>query len=632
MPPKRLKEFFSNDLVIGLLLLIVFLLTNGYIYGWDDQHLEIPHLKSLIDSSLYPGDYYVQTLKKNFPSYFYHLLARVITIDQIPAVYFILYLFSRYFMFFWMYKLWHFISKDKFSAVVCVLSSILVLRVDEFLYRSFSHQEFSLGIVMMGIYFFYKERFILSALILGLVANFHAIYPLFIMIYMGAYLLLNVKKYGPGKFIKTCLMFGLAAFPFIYGIIKKNIENLIPPDSGLLDHWMDLYYIACPQNFIFQEIRIENLFTDLNATFKITSKYFILIGLYLLNFLFSEDFRKDKKIHIISGCAVLLLMVSFVFNYITPDLFMIDLNLIRNIQYLQFFLFGYVTLLAINESRRGNPAVVFLVVMMFALLRFKDAITLHAIVFLIFLFWIRSLWPPARTAKKILFSLSAVILSLLTIDIIHLFRKSTFSHDTKLTIYAAIILLILTLAVQFFFKGIRHSAGLRNVCILIPLLTVFIQYIQFHREYLEITKNGPGLWQLQRNWIDMQKYVKANTPKDALLLVPYDTEMGGFRIHGERTIVCDYRDVGLIGFDYRAAVEWQKRKKDIEPFKVLTNENIEPALQKAILKYKVNYIVFMSYMKPPMNVPVFEKMYENEVFALYKVRSNPVPVKNTHKI
>src|SRR3989338_6634577 len=98
--------WLKNDWFVGLCLLAVFLATNGYTYAWDDQHLEIPLLKSLIDPALYPGDYYVESLKKNFLSLLYPLLARLISLEQIPAVYFFLYLLSRYFLFFWMYKLW----------------------------------------------------------------------------------------------------------------------------------------------------------------------------------------------------------------------------------------------------------------------------------------------------------------------------------------------------------------------------------------------------------------------------------------------------------------------------------------------------------------------------------------------
>src|SRR5438093_12871763 len=96
----RLKSFISSDFFAAALILIAYLCTNSYIYAWDDQHLEIPLLKHLIDPSLYKGDYYVEGLAKNFSSYFFPILAKFITIPQIPTTYFILFLISLYTMFF----------------------------------------------------------------------------------------------------------------------------------------------------------------------------------------------------------------------------------------------------------------------------------------------------------------------------------------------------------------------------------------------------------------------------------------------------------------------------------------------------------------------------------------------------
>ena len=96
-------------------------------------------------------------------------------------------------------------------------------------------------------------------------------------------------------------------------------------------------------------------------------------------------------------------------------------------------------------------------------------------------------------------------------------------------------------------------------------------------------------------------------------------EMCGFRIQSERKILVSYRDCGIVGFDYMAAKEWQKRIADIQEFKVFTDpKTIGPAIVNALMKYKVDYIVFMRYYAPSDN-PVVQKIYENEIFALYKV-------------
>ena len=119
----------------------------------------------------------------------------------------------------------------------------------------------------------------------------------------------------------------------------------------------------------------------------------------------------------------------------------------------------------------------------------------------------------------------------------------------------------------------------------------------------------------------MQRFVKTNTPKDAVILIPYDMQMGGFRIFSERTVVVCGRDCGIVGFDYEAGLEWYRRIKDIEPFKVVVwKGNLQPAIVNAIFKYQADYIVFMRYYEPETeNHEVYQKVYSNDQFSLYKI-------------
>ena len=102
-----------------------------------------------------------------------------------------------------------------------------------------------------------------------------------------------------------------------------------------------------------------------------------------------------------------------------------------------------------------------------------------------------------------------------------------------------------------------HRKKIAAVALTIPFFLLTLNFIFYHKLHADIERTGTGFWQLQRNWIDMQNYVRENTPKDALFLVPYDMEMGGFRIRSERSIVMSYRDCGVIGFDYQAGKEWK---------------------------------------------------------------------------
>src|SRR6202142_4462516 len=161
-------KILRNDFFIAFLFLLVYLSTSPYIYGWDDQHLEIPILKHLIDPSLYKGDYYVESASKYFTCWLYPVLAKFITVKQIPTAYLLLFLISRYLMFYWVYRLWLLISGSCFAAVSATLIFFLLGRTEEFLYRSFCHEEFSFIFMFAGLYCFYRERYLAAALIFGL--------------------------------------------------------------------------------------------------------------------------------------------------------------------------------------------------------------------------------------------------------------------------------------------------------------------------------------------------------------------------------------------------------------------------------------------------------------------------------
>ena len=177
--------------------------------------------------------------------------------------------------------------------------------------------------------------------------------------------------------------------------------------------------------------------------------------------------------------------------------------------------------------------------------------------------------------------------------------------------------------------GIVAGKGLRNkkILVLIPLIVMTCHFLALHHLYNKAVENGLGYWKIQNDWEDMQRYAKAHTPKNAMILIPNDMEMGGFRILSERKVLVCYRDCGIIGFDLNAALEWVQRLSDIRPFKVFLTpgENINSAVLTAIFKYKADYIVFMNYYSPPDNIEGFKKMYKNGSFSLFQIEALPKP-------
>lgn len=601
--------------IIALAVLLIFLATNRYYYGWDDQHLEIPLLKHLIDPELYAGDYYVESLAANFSSYLFPLLSKVISVRQIPAAYLALYLISRYFLFFWTYKLWLWISKSPPTALACTLSFFLIGRTEEFLYRTFSHQEFAYIGIFAGIYFFYRERYLLAAILFGISANFHALYSLFPMFYMSCYLLFAPQERRWPKFFGTGLIFVAGALPFLWWAIPSAIQKRSHMDPSVMSNWVEMYIISCPQNFLFYKTPLNELFQNPAATLESLAPYISLMLLWALLTAYFKPFRADGKAHAVSGGALFLLGVSFIFTYIHPSRFFLDLNLIRNTQYWQYLLVGYVTYMLCDTLCKKQHYKAALLLFVWMGLCMGPVFTSVTALLVAGCWWMDE--RLSRVAGRwTVIRWSCVVL----IPILLWFLRDLIGVSSSKLIWFAMPLafgILVLMSVDIFKQGV--SRWLAGIVVGASLLGLFGYYVKLHTIFVQVSTKGGGFWQLQRNWEDMQLYVRDHTPKQAKLLVPYNMEMGGFRIRSDRSIVVSERDHGIIGFDYRAVLEWQERMNDVAAFKVFTEGNLGDAIKNGLVKYKVDYIVFMRYYQPGNN-DLFEKMYENEVFALYRVK------------
>ncbi len=568
---KQIKNFLSRiiqeDSVIALFILGLFLLTNRYIYGWDDQHLEITLLKHLIDPTLYAGDYYVESLSRNFSSYLYPILSKTLSVEMIPMAYMILYGVVRFFMFFWLYKLWKHVSGgNRLAAFTATVSMFLLMRTEEFIYRTFSHQEFSLAIIVAGFYFFYKDRLLLTALLFGIAANFHALSALFPMMYLGVFAFFCIKD-NYKTFFKTSGIFILCALPFLMWHLPHALSNQdLKPSSA---EWIPLYFKSCPQCFPFYKTPVNEVLSNPFVLFERMYTYLFMIALYAAHCIFNEDFRRNAKNHVIFWVSSFLVVLCFIASYVHPNKFILDLNLLRTTQNVILILGGYTAIYAVKKVKEGPILIAFLSGLIFILITWLDSLTNIKNNFLYAWWVVGSLFP--------------------------------------------------LLAFAFYYRNAPWIKKVYKFFIILPLLLTVIHYGSIHYRFVQAWTKGGGFWQLQRNWEDMQYFVKKNTPKDAMIFTPYNMEMGGFRIHSDRKVVVCYRDCGIIGFDFKATQEWQRRIKDVEEFKVFATGNILPSLMNAIQKYHADHIVFMNYNAPKIDVPFLKKLYSNEVFTLYKV-------------
>lgn len=615
----KILQIIRSDWTVSLILLAIFFLTTSYKYGWDDQHLEIPLLKHLIDPGLYVGDYYVESLKQNFSSFFYPILAKLITVDQIPTVYFYLYILSRYFLFFFSYKIWRVITQNRYQAFMCVTAFLLVIRVDEFLYRTFSHQEFALAIIFAGIYFFFKERFILAGALLGLAANLHALYSLFPMLFIGLYLLWQIRKHGIRPLFLSSLSFIILALPFVFWTIQNRYSHIQITSEPPFKEWVELYKLACPQNFFLPiEAPFKELIKRPTILFGLTKNYWLLISMFGLNLLFNPILRRSKKALTFCLGAFGLLILCFLFTYIYPNRFFLDLNIIRNTQFLLFFLLGFTVILFMNTIKTHHALIGFLFGTFLIGLKFETTIAIYT------LCSVGLLLTGLTIIKKKEGGLSksfAATLWLSSTLFLYLAITKFLSIPYKPYIKIYILITIGALFINLFLCLItKKDKYLKPLFIIIPMVLFFTQFYQYRIRQTNMENAGKVyFWKLQKDWEATQMFVKNNTEKDAIIFVPHNMEMGGFRIGSERELVVSYRDCGIIGFDYSAAKEWDKRIADVQEFNIRPQSNPGRAIKNAIVKYEADYIVFLRQIAPKKNISGLTNIFQNESFVLYKI-------------
>ena len=611
-----MKKLLQNNFLIAFLFLLAYLATSPYIYGWDDQHLEIPILKHLIDPSLYKGDYYVESATKYFTCWLYPILAKIITVKQIPATYFALFLISRYLMFYFIYRLWLLIGGSIFTAVCATAMFLLLGRTDEFLYRSFCHEEFAFIFMFSGFYYFYRERFLLAGLLWGLEVNIHAIYSLFPMLYMLTFILFCHPKRWKLIF-QTSTIFVIAALPFLCWQIPISIAREIAHPVPAQE-WIPLYLLACPQNFLFNDSSLKDVLSNIHVWWDKMGPYLFLMGLNIFQLVVNPSFRRDKKTQAIIGLSWALLGMVFFFDYIDPKRFVLDLNLVRVAQYLRFFIMGYTTLWACEQVLNSKPWLGLTAAVLILACGTNSLIGLFFLGLVILIFTIDAMLKQTdkcgRIKGGIILGATGSVALALILELVHNDQVPVFWNRHYIVLAVTVIVFLVLL-----FKPTH--IWLRRALLIIPLLGSFIVCMYFISEYLDLKATGPGAWQMLRDWENMQLYVKDHTPKDALILTPYDVPIGGFRIHSDRKPLVCYRDCGIIGFDYAAAKEWSQRINDIKTFKmyISPDDRLDEAVFMAITKYHVDYIVFMKYYGPQGDTFKFKKIYENTVFSFYKV-------------
>jgi hypothetical protein len=127
-------------------------------------------------------------------------------------------------------------------------------------------------------------------------------------------------------------------------------------------------------------------------------------------------------------------------------------------------------------------------------------------------------------------------------------------------------------------------------------------------------------------WIDMCHWIKENTARDAKFWIP--REGYTFKWHAQRADVGVWKNIPQ---DAAAIVEWRRSMNDLFRFRneegvvgwdrfltTLLNSKTEEEIEELRQKHGFNYVLCAQSHEMPEH-STLELMYENDVFALYRV-------------
>ncbi|MFS8130748.1 MAG: hypothetical protein ACMG57_02095 [Candidatus Dojkabacteria bacterium] len=324
---KKFTQFVSklnnpNTLfVIGLVILTVM---TGYTYGKHDQALYIPLVNKILNPDLYTRDIFAHLINNEAAS-FLKLLAPFFRIFGIQTAFFILYYIGFAVLVFSSFLIGRYLFNSKNAGYVfglVVLASRMPLLTPE---TFFATRELILPLLMISVYFFIKSKYKLSYFLIGILANFHQISAISLLLILGFVHLVFIKSIGIKKTIISALLFLIGFAPTIFQILMGNGTKII---LTVDEEWYKFQRLLTTSNYgMFYPEGLQSTLTFLSILF---GSFTIFLMLRKYRNLVEEKHKQgyDKLSLMILFTILFQLVVAIVYR-VYPAVILVQLQLIR---------------------------------------------------------------------------------------------------------------------------------------------------------------------------------------------------------------------------------------------------------------------------------------------------------------
>jgi hypothetical protein len=557
---------------------------TGYQFAVGDQAQFIPIIRRILDPSLYPGDYLFYQ-PGNRSSVLLPIVAHLSRVIPLAWVFFIGYMAAMFGLFWAVYRLACALFENTEVAWIAVLLACISRRQDYAVTTQegfFTIQPAAMPFCLMALSFFVEGRYVLAAVFNGIAFLLHPIAAMPVLLLLSLYLILNVRTVGWRTVLKAFGLFLLIASP-LFIMTAGSISDRFSAESLFKiasKEWMDIQYLRNDYTF--------PILWDRASWRHLLSIGTLFAASMFLRLSYAGPDGKDRKAVWIVVASLISLEIAHIFGSVIPVGLIFQFHWYRGLYMLMYVAFIYAAFVIWEEYRQSPSAVdrAIVIVSAGAIATGDDILTLCAIMASLLL------WMRTKVSVRLLRQALRVFSIAVSACIIFFASR----NPIFLAIIGTPVLVFVALAILHV-KANRYA--------FVGLLLLVVAAVKIERTGLGISL---PFAKPNDTWTQVQYWVVASTPKEAVFIVPPNTL--GFRNFSERSIVGDRKDGGSTSYSETFAKEWARRMKQLESYDNFHDGDFLNLAQE----YAASFVVTRS-----RQTLSFPKVFENNDFRVYEI-------------
>ncbi|MEQ9481857.1 DUF6798 domain-containing protein [Coleofasciculus sp. F4-SAH-05] len=339
--------------LLAVFVISAVILAYGYHFPHGNHTVETPPILSLLDSSLYPKDYFVQEMVKFTPRTYYNYLIYLLASIGIgvPLSYFMIYVVALASFIFGLQAIARNFCKSRISVVLLSFWGFTVIAGDiggNALFRNYPIPSiYAVGIAIWGIYFSLRRTWTIAYSFFGIACLLQFLVGLLPALLVSP--LLIIDTWRTRQWLRTILAFSFFAVGAGLVYIPMLIQGTTSTDLLTNREFVELYgFIRIPHHII------------PSAWSK--SEWIQLILFYGAGIICLHKTRSLRPIHrfgltVVVGIMFLSLLVNFIFVEIFPIATVAKLQFTRMTPFAQLAILIGLTILFDEHFKQRNWAI-----------------------------------------------------------------------------------------------------------------------------------------------------------------------------------------------------------------------------------------------------------------------------------